>query len=91
MVDLPLRASPRSWALYLRDLMPHRPPDLFDGDQLVLLGQYIGNDPLTFVLEGNYLGARRVEPAINARGLPWAVRASAGELAQVAGAVAASA
>ena len=40
---------------------------------------------------GYYLGARLVEPAINARGLPWAVRASAGELAQAAGAVAATA
>ena len=40
---------------------------------------------------GYYLGARLVEPAIAARGLPWAVRASADELAQAAGAVAASA
>ena len=40
---------------------------------------------------GYYLGARLVEPAISARGLPWAVRASADELAHVAGAVAASA
>lgn len=30
---------------------------------------------------GYFLGARMVEPAINARGLPWAVRASAYELA----------
>jgi len=30
---------------------------------------------------GYFLGARMVEPAINARGLSWAVRASAHELA----------
>ncbi|HEY0971888.1 MAG TPA: hypothetical protein VGE02_13040 [Gemmatimonadales bacterium] len=29
---------------------------------------------------GYYLGARLVEPAVNARGLPWAIRASAVEL-----------
>ncbi len=31
---------------------------------------------------GYYLGARMVEPAIAARGLPWAVRASAAELSE---------
>lgn len=40
---------------------------------------------------GYYLGARMVEPAISARGLAWAVRASAAELAQASGAAAASA
>jgi hypothetical protein len=32
---------------------------------------------------GYYLGARMVEAAVNERGLPWAVRAGAAELAQV--------
>jgi len=40
----------------VRDLLPHALPDLFEGDQLVLLGQYIGDEPLHFNLEGNYLG-----------------------------------
>ncbi len=40
---------------------------------------------------GYYLGARLVEPAVNARGLAWAVRASAGELMQVASSAAATA
>ena len=40
---------------------------------------------------GYYLGSRMVEPAINAHGLAWAVRASAAELTQAAGAAAASA
>lgn len=40
---------------------------------------------------GYYLGARMVEPAIAARGLSWAMRASAAELAEVAHAAVASA
>lgn len=38
------------------DLMPAQLPDLFEGDQLVLLGQYIGEEALTFRVHGNYLG-----------------------------------
>lgn len=37
------------------DLMPSRLPDLFDGDQLVLVGRYLGDKPIQFKLEGNYL------------------------------------
>ena len=40
---------------------------------------------------GYYLGARMVEPAVSARGLPWAVRASASEIAGAAGSLAATA
>jgi hypothetical protein len=40
---------------------------------------------------GYYLGARMVEPAVNTRGLAWAVRASAGELGELSRAAAASA
>lgn len=43
----------------VRDLLPVRLPDLFDGDQLVLLGQYVGEQPVQFELAGNYLGAHR--------------------------------
>ncbi|MCY3022829.1 MAG: VIT domain-containing protein [Planctomycetota bacterium] len=42
-----------------RDLLPSRLPDLFSGDQLILLGQYIGEDPLSFRLNGNFLGEKR--------------------------------
>ncbi len=42
-----------------RDLIPARLPDLFEGDQLVVTGQYVGTDPLRFVVSGNYLGKRR--------------------------------
>jgi hypothetical protein len=40
---------------------------------------------------GYFLGARFVEPAVTSRGLPWAIRASAAEVAQVARDSAASA
>lgn len=40
---------------------------------------------------GYYLGLRMVEPAVNARGLEWAIRASAAEITEVARAAAASA
>lgn len=43
----------------ISDLMPNEMPDLFEGDQLVLLGRYVGNKPLTFKLTGNYLGTRK--------------------------------
>jgi Ca-activated chloride channel homolog len=43
----------------VRDTIPAKLPDLFDGDQLILLGQYAGEEPLTFKLTGNYLGKER--------------------------------
>ncbi len=43
----------------VRDVIPSRLPDVFEGDQLVVLGQYIGEGPLTFELAGNYLGKER--------------------------------
>ncbi len=43
----------------LRDVMPPVLPDLFDGDQLVLLGRYVGQEPLRLRIGGNYLGRRR--------------------------------
>jgi Ca-activated chloride channel family protein len=41
------------------DLCPAKVPDLFEDDQLVLLGRYKGEKPVTFVLSGNYLGRKR--------------------------------
>lgn len=43
----------------VRDMIPGKLPDLFQGDQLVLLGQYIGEGPLQFEVSGNYLGKKR--------------------------------
>ncbi|MHC4820933.1 MAG: hypothetical protein ACYTDX_04340, partial [Planctomycetota bacterium] len=43
----------------LRELIPGTVPDLFDGDQFVLLGQYRGEHPIHMVLQGNYLGKKR--------------------------------
>ena len=33
-----------------RDILPAELPDLFEGDRLVLLGQYVGAEPITFKL-----------------------------------------
>jgi Ca-activated chloride channel homolog len=41
------------------DLSPSRIPDLFQGDQFVLLGKYQGDAPLSFEIKGNYLGRQR--------------------------------
>ncbi|MFI5454532.1 MAG: VIT domain-containing protein [Isosphaerales bacterium] len=43
-----------------RELIPARIPDVFEGDQIVLLGQYTGGEPLEFSLRGNYRGTPRV-------------------------------
>lgn len=43
----------------VQDLMPSQIPDLFDGDQLVVLGVYKGEKPLRFVLTGNHRGKER--------------------------------
>ncbi|UCG47339.1 MAG: VWA domain-containing protein [Phycisphaerales bacterium] len=42
-----------------RDIIPEKLPDLFEGDQLVLLGQYVGEKPITFRVRGNYMGKKR--------------------------------
>jgi Ca-activated chloride channel family protein len=42
-----------------REVIPDRLPDLFEGDQIVLLGQYRGSDPLDFTLRGNHRGTPR--------------------------------
>lgn len=43
----------------VRDLQPNKLPDLFDGDQLVLLGQYVGDAPLNFVVKGQVFGQEK--------------------------------
>jgi Ca-activated chloride channel family protein len=42
-----------------RDIIPEKLPDLFEGDQLLLLGQYVGDKPVTFRVRGNYMGKKR--------------------------------
>jgi Ca-activated chloride channel family protein len=43
----------------VRELLPSELNDVFEGDQIVLLGQYQDNQPLHFRVSGNYLGAPR--------------------------------
>ena len=41
------------------DLQPNRLPDVFEGDQIVVLGRYLGEEPLRFRLDGNFRGLQR--------------------------------
>lgn len=43
----------------VRELLPSELNDVFEGDQIVLLGQYQDNQPLHFRVSGNYLGTER--------------------------------
>lgn len=64
----PVLASPRLVALgadgkpssrVVRELQPGELPDMFEGDQLVVLGQYFGDAPITFRIEGEFRGVNR--------------------------------
>lgn len=46
-------------AVRLQEVLPGRLPDLFEGDQLVVLGRYVGKAPLTFELGGAMHGRER--------------------------------
>jgi Ca-activated chloride channel family protein len=51
----------------IRELQPGVLPDLFEGDQLVVLGQYTDSSARRLVIEGNFLGQpRRFEFAFDA-------------------------
>lgn len=43
----------------VKSLLPAAIPDIYEGDQLVLLGRYQGRQPLFFELMGNYRGKER--------------------------------
>jgi Ca-activated chloride channel family protein len=43
----------------VKDILPARLPDLFEDDQLVVLGRYVDEEPIRFRLHGNYLGRQR--------------------------------
>ncbi len=43
----------------VRDVLPATLPDVFRGDQVVVLGQYVGDAPLAVTLSGNYLGREK--------------------------------
>ncbi|MHC4107304.1 MAG: VIT domain-containing protein [Planctomycetota bacterium] len=52
-------ASGRISAGLVSDVLPNELPDLFDGDQLIVLGKYRGHEPITFTIAGNFLGRPR--------------------------------
>lgn len=43
----------------VRDLMPPRLPDLFEGDQIVVLGRYTTSDKMRLRIEGSYRGVKK--------------------------------
>ncbi len=43
----------------VREVMPSDLPDFFQGDSFIVLGQYLGEDPLLFLLKGVVAGKRR--------------------------------
>jgi Ca-activated chloride channel homolog len=51
---LQLRDAPAKFSIpRVRDLLPSRLPDLFEGDQLIVLGQYLGEAPIECELRGH--------------------------------------
>lgn len=54
-----LSASGADAARAIREVQPAALPDLFDGDQLIVLGQYTEGTARSLVLEGNFLGKPR--------------------------------
>lgn len=51
--------SKGSAAARIHDCLPAPVPDLFQGDELVLLGQYAGNEPFSLSVRGKLLGQTR--------------------------------
>jgi Ca-activated chloride channel family protein len=43
----------------IREMIPGKLPDVFEDDQLIVLGQYIDKGPIKFKLSGNYRGQAR--------------------------------
>lgn len=43
----------------VKELMPRRLPDLFEGERLTILGKYVGEEPLRFRLSGNFRGREK--------------------------------
>jgi Ca-activated chloride channel family protein len=54
-----MEASGEATPRRARELMPAELGDVFEGDQIVVLGQYVGEEPLNFRIEGNYFGTPR--------------------------------
>jgi Ca-activated chloride channel family protein len=62
LADLTLQTIDANGAVQTRlvgDMIPSTLPDLFEGDQLIVLGQYHTDKPVTFKLTGNFLGQPR--------------------------------
>ena len=53
---LAARESGRMATHRVKEILPSALPDLFEGEQMIVLGQYTGEEPLTLALSGQYLG-----------------------------------
>ena len=60
LADPSLHVEERAARRRTRDLIPARNPDVFEGEHIVMLGLYVGEEPMEFTLSGNYRGVRRV-------------------------------
>ena len=52
-------ATGRTAMIPVEDVIPATMPDLFEDDQLIVLGRYRWDGPITFRIAGNYLGRKR--------------------------------
>jgi Ca-activated chloride channel family protein len=59
LANLELTALEALGTCRTREVIPSPPPDLFEGDQLIVTGQYLGTSPLWFRVAGDAGGARR--------------------------------
>lgn len=48
----------------ITDILPTALPDVFEGEQLIVLGKYLGEAPMTMQISGNYLGDARAFRAV---------------------------
>jgi len=53
------RSGEGAGARRVSEMLPAAIPDLFEGDQLIVLGRYKGKAPLDFTLSGNYMGKEK--------------------------------
>ena len=59
VIDTPKLATGGGPGKPIRELQPGALPDLFEGDQLIVLGQYTDESAKALTLEGNFLGKPR--------------------------------
>ncbi|UCD27571.1 MAG: VWA domain-containing protein, partial [Planctomycetota bacterium] len=59
LTDAKLESNPAGSLVRTSDVLPAQLPDLYEDDQLLVLGKYSGTAPLTFHLSGEHMGKKR--------------------------------